>query len=78
MKKEYDVSKGIRGRSYKRDAKLNPPLYPDADNRRSIESLTPKPKSDMNEVGNDLIRGSRKIAESSGWFGRAQRRGHGM
>jgi hypothetical protein len=66
MKKEYDFLKGVWGRFYNRDAKLNLPIYLDADNRRFIEGLARKRKSDMSEVVNELIRGDREIAKALG------------
>lgn len=42
MKKEYDFSGAIKGKFYKRDLKLNLPVYLDEDNLQFIEKIAKK------------------------------------
>lgn len=63
MEKEYDFSKGERGRFYRRKAKLNLPIYLDPEALSFAESIAEKRKTDISTVVNDLIRTDMKIAE---------------
>jgi hypothetical protein len=45
MKKEYDFSKGIRGKFFRDDMKLNVPIYLDDDNQEFINRIAKKKKS---------------------------------
>jgi len=47
MKKEYDFSKGERGKFYRPDLKLNLPIYLDPETRSFIEKIAKKKKTDM-------------------------------
>ncbi len=62
MRKEYDFSKGERGRFYRKDAELNLPIYLDADNLRFVTKLAERKKSDVSQVVNDLIRSDKDLA----------------
>ena len=56
MKEEYDFSKGERGKFYRPDAKLNLPVYLDAE---VFDYLSEKAKTkgvEVNEMVNDLLR----------------------
>jgi hypothetical protein len=63
MKKEYDFSKGVRGKFYQRNIKLNIPIYLDDDNREFVDKLVKKKKSTLNDVVNELIRSDKEIAK---------------
>ena len=63
MKKEYDFSKGERGKFYKPDLKLNLPIYLDPETRSFIEKIAKKKKTDLSTVVNDLIKTDMQIAE---------------
>jgi hypothetical protein len=62
MRKEYDFSKGERGKFYKSDVKFNLPIYLDADNLQFIEKIAKRKDSDLSTVVNELIRSDREIA----------------
>ena len=64
MKKEYDFSKGERGRFYKKRAMLNLPIYLDKKNRAFVERLAERKKRDVSEVANDLIRANQAILKT--------------
>ena len=65
MKKEYDFSKGERGKFYRPDVTFNLPIYLDPENLSFIEAIAKKRKSNLSKVVNDLIKTDRKIAELS-------------
>ena len=62
MKKEYDFSKGERGKFYRKDVVLNLPIYLDADNLIFVQNIAEKKNTDLNTVVNALIRENIKIA----------------
>ena len=62
MKKEYDFSKGERGKFYRKDVVLNLPVYLDADNLKFVQNIAEKKNTDLNTVVNALIRENIKIA----------------
>jgi hypothetical protein len=56
MKKEYDFSKGERGKFYRQDTKLNLPVYLDVD---VLDYLSAKAKAkgiEIDDMVNDLLR----------------------
>lgn len=63
MKKEYDFSKGERGRFYKDNLVLNLPVYLDSDNLRFVEKIARDKKSDLSTIVNQLIKENIKIAQ---------------
>jgi hypothetical protein len=62
MKKEYNFSKGERGKFYKPDAKFNLPIYLETDNLLFVEKIAKRKASDVSTVVNQLIRSDREIA----------------
>lgn len=61
MKKEYDFSKGERGKFYNKDAKLNLPIYLSDDTLLFIKKIAENRKTDMSSVVNDLLKQEKKI-----------------
>jgi hypothetical protein len=64
MRKEYDFSKGERGKFYSPDMKLNIPIYLDEEVSVFVDKIASKKKIDRSSVVNDLLRGDIKIAEA--------------
>ena len=64
MKKEYDFSKGERGKFYRPDMKLNIPIYLDEEVSAFVERIASRKGIDRSAVVNDLLRGDIKIAEA--------------
>jgi hypothetical protein len=56
MKREYDFSKGARGKFYRKGAELRLPIYLDAKLQRKLEGLARKKGKDIGEVVNQLLR----------------------
>lgn len=63
MKKEYDFSKGERGRFYKPNLKLKLPIYLEPEIMTFVESIAKKKNSDLSTVVNDLIKTDKQLAE---------------
>ena len=64
MRKEYDFSKGERGKFYRPDMKLNIPIYLDKEVSAFVEKIASKKGIDRSAVVNELLRGDIKIAEA--------------
>jgi hypothetical protein len=63
MRKEYDFSKGERGKFYRADAEFNLPVYLDSDNFFFVKEIAKRKDSDASTVVNELIRSDREIAK---------------
>jgi hypothetical protein len=63
MKKEYDFSKGVRGKFYNRNARVNLPIYLEPDALSFVASIAEKKKTDISRVVNDLIKTGKKIVD---------------
>ena len=50
MKREYDFSKAVRGRFYRKRAELRLPIYLDAKLQGQLERLAEKKGKDISEV----------------------------
>ena len=64
MRKEYDFSKGQRGKFYRPDMKLNFPIYLDEEVSALVDKIASKKMIDRSSVVNQLLRGDIKIAEA--------------
>ena len=56
MKREYDFSKGMRGKFYRKGAELRLPIYLDAKVQKQLERLALKNGKDIGEMVNQLVR----------------------
>ena len=64
MKKEYDFSKGERGKFYRPGAKLNLPVYLDDEVLNFVEGIARKRKTDLSSVVNRILRTDMQLAET--------------
>lgn len=64
MKKEYDFSKGERGKFYNSRIKINLPIYLEPQNHAFVENIAKKKHSDLTTVVNALIRSDIRIAKA--------------
>ena len=60
MRKEYDFSKGERGKFYRPDIKLNIPIYLDDEVSDFIEKIASKKGVDRSSVVNEILKGDIK------------------
>ena len=63
MKKQYDFSKGVRGKFYRGNLKINLPIYLDSEQLEFIQKLAAKKRKDVKTVVNDLIKTNMKLAQ---------------
>jgi len=56
MNREYDFSKGVRGKFYRKAAELRLPIYLDAKLQRKLERLARKKGKDIGDMVNQLLR----------------------
>ena len=64
MKKEYDFSKGERGKFYRPDVKLNLPVYLEEEVFTFVQRIAKRRKTDLSSVVNQLLRSDMKLAET--------------
>ena len=64
MKKEYDFSKGERGKFHRAGLKLNLPVYLDEEVLAFVRRIARKRKTDLSSVVNRLLRREMKSAET--------------
>jgi predicted transcriptional regulator len=64
MKKEYDFSRGERGKFYHPNAKMNLPIYLSPSNLDFVVAIAKKKRLDLSTVVNNLLKGGRQIAET--------------
>ena len=63
MKKEYDFSKGVRGKFYNADAEFNLPIYLEPEIAEFVEKLAIKKNVDRSQIVNMLLRKDKEILE---------------
>jgi len=62
MRKEYDFSKGERGKFHRSDMRLNIPIYLDEDVSVFVEKIAIKKGIDRSSVVNELLKSDIKNA----------------
>jgi hypothetical protein len=65
MKKEYDFSKGVRGKFYRPNAKFNVPVYLDGKVQRFVERIAEQKRTDVSSVVNRLLRSDMALVEAA-------------
>lgn len=63
MKREYDFSKGVRGKFYRNGAELRLPIYLDAKLQKQIERLAEKNGKNVNDLVNQLVQREVELIE---------------
>ena len=64
MRKEYDFSKGERGKFYRKDIKLNLPVYLEDEVKEFVEKIARRKGTDINSVVNNLLRRDMILSEA--------------
>ena len=64
VKKEYNFSKGVRGKFYRPGLKLELPVYLDEEAMAVVQRIARKEKTDVSAVVNDLILSDKRLAEA--------------
>ncbi len=66
MKKEYDFSKGTRGRFHRPGASLCLPIYLDKKAMAFVQAIARKKHMDISAVANQLILSNKRLADVLG------------
>ena len=61
MKKEYDFSKGVRGKFHNPDGEFNLPIYLDREIADFVQKLSVEKKIDRSQIVNKLLRKDMEI-----------------
>lgn len=61
MKKEYDFSKGVRGKFHNPDGEFNLPIYLDREIADFVDKMSVEKKVDRSQVVNNLLRKDMEI-----------------
>ncbi len=64
VKKEYDFSKGVRGKFYRPNVRLNLPVYLDDDIAEFVEKYAKKRKVDTQTVVNEILRSNKEMIQA--------------
>jgi uncharacterized DUF497 family protein len=63
MKKEYDFSKGVRGKFHNPEGKFNLPIYLEPDIAEFVQKLSVEEDVDMSQIVNRLLKKDMEIIE---------------
>lgn len=63
MKREYDFSKAVRGKFYRKGAVLHLPIYLDAKLQGQLERIARKKGKEIGDVVNQLVRKEVELLE---------------
>ncbi len=61
MKKEYDFSKGVRGKFYDENATFNIPVYLEPENESFIRKIAEEKKMTFSNIVNQLLSKDREL-----------------
>jgi len=64
MKKQYDFSKGERGKFYSPNAEFNLPIYLDPEITQFIREIADRKHTDMNNIVNSLLHKNKELIDS--------------
>ena len=64
MKKEYDFSKGERGKFYRQGIIFKLPVYLNEEVRMFVEQIAEKKHRDVSDVVNDILKSDMRLANS--------------
>ncbi len=63
MKREYDFSKGVRGKFFRKNSELRLPIYLDAKVQAQLERLARKNGKEVGEIVNQLVQKEMELIE---------------
>jgi hypothetical protein len=64
MKKEYDFSKGVRGKFFRPEAKFNVPVYLESRVQQFVEKIAARKRTDVSVVVNRLLKSDMELVET--------------
>lgn len=63
MKKEYDFSKGVRGKFYDENAQFNTPIYLEPEVESFVSKLAKEHKTNITQIVNTLLFKDKELIE---------------
>ena len=63
MKREYDFSRAVRGKFYRKGAEVRLPIYLDAKLQEQVERLAEKNGKDVGEMVNQFVKKEVEVIE---------------
>lgn len=63
MRREYDFSKGVRGKFYRKNAEIRLPIYLDVKLQKQLQRLAEKNGRDLTDLVNQLIQREVELIE---------------
>jgi len=63
MKREYDFSKAVRGKFFRKDAALNFPVYLDPKVHRQLEQIAKRKRTEVGDLVNQLLKKDVELLE---------------
>ncbi len=60
----YDFSKGVRGKFYRPDVRLNLPVYLDDDIAEFVQKYAEQKKVDVQTVVNEILRSNKEMLQA--------------
>ena len=64
MKREYDFSKGVRGKFFRKGTELKLPIYLDSATRKRLERIAKKSGKPVTDLVNQLLRKDVELLEA--------------
>ena len=65
MKREYDFSRGVRGKFHRANAKFNAPVHLDGEVQKFVERIAHRKRTDVGAVVNRLLRSDMELVEAA-------------
>lgn len=65
MQQEYDFSKGERGKFYRKNIKINLPIYLEPDIQAFVEDIASKKRVDVEKVVNNLLKKNMQLVKAA-------------
>ncbi len=63
MRREYDFSKAVRGKFYKKDAQLRMPVYLDAALQKKLAGIADKKNKAISDLVNEVLKRDVELIE---------------
>lgn len=63
MKKQYDFSKAVRGKFYRKNALLKLPVYLDKEVQTFVQNIANSKQSDIGTIVNEILRSDMRLAD---------------
>ncbi len=65
MQQEYDFSKGERGKFYRKNIKINLPIYLEPEIQAFVEDIASKKRTDVEKVVNNLLKKNMQLVKAA-------------